>query len=91
MRALCDAGADIWVKNAAGNLPVFEAERAEKDEVVAVLLLAGGGQHEEEMAAREGKTDEVVGDEEGAEGSASAVADEVEGVTEKMGETGLES
>ena len=76
VQILVDSGVDVWVKNAAGNLPVFEAERAEKDEVVAVLLIAGG-KEDEEKSRREGN------------GEAEEQAEGVEGVTEKMGETEL--
>ena len=37
-----DGSADMWLKNAAGHLAMFEAERAEKSEVVQYLLEAGG-------------------------------------------------
>jgi hypothetical protein len=37
-----DGSADMWIKNAAGHLAMFEAERAEKSEVVQYLLEAGG-------------------------------------------------
>ena len=41
-KLLVAAGADMWIKNAAGHLAMFEAERAEKSEVVQYLLEAGG-------------------------------------------------
>jgi hypothetical protein len=37
-----DGSADMWIKNAAGHLAMFEAERAEKSDVVQYLLEAGG-------------------------------------------------
>ena len=77
VKALIDSGVDVWVKNAAGHLPVFEAERAEKDEVVATLLIAGGKEDEEKSRAQEGEATE----EEKAD---------VEGVTSQMGESSLE-
>ena len=41
-KLLVAAGADMWIKNAAGHLAMFEAERAEKSELVQYLLEAGG-------------------------------------------------
>lgn len=77
VKALIDSGVDVWVKNAAGHLPVFEAERAEKDEVVATLLIAGGKEDEEKSRAQ------------GGEATEEEKAD-VEGVTSQMGESSLE-
>jgi ankyrin repeat protein len=77
VKALIEGGVDVWVKNAAGHLPVFEAERAEKDEVVATLLIAGGKEDEEKSRAQEGEATE--------ENKA-----DVEGVTSQMGESSLE-
>ncbi|KAK3071496.1 ankyrin repeat-containing protein [Teratosphaeriaceae sp. CCFEE 6253] len=60
VKLLVGAGADMWVKNTAGHLAMFEAERAEKSEVVQYLLEAGG--RTVEQAGREGvatKEDEV--------------------------------
>ncbi|KAK4542251.1 hypothetical protein LTR36_006904 [Oleoguttula mirabilis] len=42
VKLLLAAGADMWIKNAAGHLAMFEAERADKNEVVQYLLEAGG-------------------------------------------------
>lgn len=42
MKQLVSAGADMWVKNEAGHLAMFEAERADKGDVVQFLLEAGG-------------------------------------------------
>ena len=39
VKLLVAAGADMWIKNAAGHLAMFEAERAEKGEVVQFLSL----------------------------------------------------
>ncbi|KAF2220774.1 ankyrin repeat-containing domain protein, partial [Elsinoe ampelina] len=47
-KLLIEAGADLWVRNSAGNLAVFEAERAGKDDVVAYLLKVGGTEKESE-------------------------------------------
>lgn len=52
VKTLLAAGADMWVKNAAGHLPMFEAERADKNDVVQHLLEAGG--KEVEKAGVEG-------------------------------------
>ena len=41
-KILIDAGADMWIKNVAGHLSIFEAERAGKGEVVEYLLEKGG-------------------------------------------------
>lgn len=76
VKALIDSGVDVWVKNAAGHLPVFEAERAEKDEVTAILLIAGGKEEEERMRGQDGDVEEEKAD--------------VEGVTQQMGESNLE-
>lgn len=74
VQLLATSGADVWVKNAAGNLPVFEAERAGKDDVVAVLLLAGGKEVEDQLAAKEGSVSQAEVDEvEGGGGEAGAV------------------
>lgn len=50
------AGADVWAKNEAGHLAMFEAERADKNEVVQFLLEAGG--KEVERAGAEGGASE---------------------------------
>lgn len=42
VKILVSAGANMWIKNSAGHLAMFEAERADKTEVVGFLLLAGG-------------------------------------------------
>lgn len=42
VKQLIEAKADMWIKNTAGHLAMFEAERAEKNEVVQYLLEAGG-------------------------------------------------
>jgi len=77
-------GADCWVKNAAGNLPVYEAERAGREEVVAGLLLAGGRQ-EMDGGEEEGEVDGAAraGEQEGR----GTAADEA---AEKLARTGLE-
>lgn len=42
VKQLVSAGADMWAKNEAGHLAMFEAERADKGDVVQFLLEAGG-------------------------------------------------
>ena len=42
VKLLVAAGVDLWRKNHAGHLALFEAERATKEEVAKFLLLAGG-------------------------------------------------
>ncbi|KAF2769741.1 ankyrin, partial [Teratosphaeria nubilosa] len=42
VQRLVDAGADMWVKNGAGHLAMFEAGRAEREDVVQFLLERGG-------------------------------------------------
>ncbi|KAI7568804.1 hypothetical protein KC343_g6800 [Hortaea werneckii] len=74
-KLLVAAGADMWVKNAAGHLAMFEAERAEKNDVVQYLLEAGG--RKVEQAGQEGQLgaeDEVEiveGEASGSNGSAA--------------------
>jgi ankyrin repeat protein len=75
VKVLVDCGVDVWVKNAAGHLPVFEAERAEKDDVVATLLIAGGKEDEEKAR---GQADG------GKEEEEDQVQVDVEGVTDQM-------
>jgi ankyrin repeat protein len=75
VKVLVDCGVDVWVKNAAGRLPVFEAERAEKDDVVATLLIAGGKEDEEKAR---GQADG------GKEEEEDQVQVDVEGVTDQM-------
>lgn len=64
VKLLLAGGADMWVKNAAGHLAMFEAERADKPEVVQHLLEVGGSKVE--RAGREGQlTAEDVADVQG--------------------------
>lgn len=87
VHVLTDNGADVWVKNAAGNLPVFEAERAGKDEVVAVLLLAGGKEVEEQLKRKEGSvSQEEVNEVDAGEGSSNGANE----AAETLGKTGLD-
>ncbi|PPJ54929.1 hypothetical protein CBER1_06094 [Cercospora berteroae] len=73
VKLLIAAGADMWQKNAAGHLAMFEAERADKNNVVQYLLEAGG--KEVERAGEEGQpSEEDVEDVQEGEASSSAQA-----------------
>jgi hypothetical protein len=79
VKTLLEAGADMWVKNAAGHLAMFEAERADKNDVVQHLLEAGGKEVEkagvEGLASAEDVDDDEDDEEvQEAEGSVSAQA-----------------
>ncbi|KAK6433144.1 ankyrin repeat-containing protein [Oleoguttula sp. CCFEE 5521] len=88
VKLLIEAGADMWIKNSAGHLAMFEAERADKGEVVQYLLEAGG--KEVESLGHEGQpSSEDVQDIDAdtpSDGSAAAGADKDADVT--MGEAG---
>ncbi|KAK6442381.1 ankyrin repeat-containing protein [Oleoguttula sp. CCFEE 5521] len=83
VKLLIEAGADMWIKNSAGHLAMFEAERADKGEVVQYLLEAGG--KEVESLGHEGQpSSEDVQDidaETSQDGSAAAGADKDTDVT----------
>jgi len=53
-KALISVGADMWIRNNAGNLAIFEAERAGKDDIVAYLLQVGGTEKEQEVEGEGG-------------------------------------
>ncbi|KAM3418075.1 hypothetical protein BST61_g6280 [Cercospora zeina] len=73
VKLLIAAGADMWQKNAAGHLAMFEAERADKNDVVQYLLEAGG--KEVERAGEEGQpSEENVEDVQEGEAGSSAQA-----------------
>lgn len=79
VKALIASGADMWQKNTAGHLAMFEAERADKNDVVQYLLEAGG--KEVERAGEEGMPSEedVVEVQDGeANSSAQASAGDVD-------------
>ena len=95
-KALVTAGADLWLRNEAGNLAVFEAERASKDDVVAFLLQAGGTEQEkqeDEIKMSAGVTTEAEGSR-ANETEAGEVEEpseaELENTQRKLGETSLE-
>lgn len=75
-KLLLAAGADMWIKNAAGHLAMFEAERADKNEVVQYLLEAGGREVEktgtEGQPSAEDEADVQDGEASGSNGSAVA-------------------
>lgn len=89
VKALVEAGADMWIKNHAGNLAVFEAERAEKDDVVAYLLETGGTEKEKGEAKASGSgsaAGEEKESEKDGEGEEDGEGEDVE-FTIKAGET----
>ncbi|TKA81616.1 hypothetical protein B0A55_03550 [Friedmanniomyces simplex] len=92
VKLLVDAGADMWVKNAAGHLAMFEAERADKSEVVQYLLETGG--RAVEQTGREGAASaedeaEVQADGEGVgNGTAKTKAQAEGGVEVEMEDAG---
>jgi uncharacterized protein len=46
VKTLITAGADMWIKNSAGHLALFEAERAERNDVAQFLLETAGARVE---------------------------------------------
>ena len=75
VKTLVSAGADIWIKNFAGHLAMFEAERAEKSDVVQYLLEAGGDRVERVGAETEAAPDDVGTAQNGESSSANSTAD----------------
>lgn len=71
VKLLVAAGADMWVKNAAGHLAMFEAERADKNDVVQYLLEAGGKEVEQAGAEGQPSAEDVVEVQEGETGSSA--------------------
>ena len=61
VKQLVGAGADMWAKNEAGHLAMFEAERADKGDVVQFLLEAGG-KDVERVGAEAGVSEEDMKD-----------------------------
>lgn len=59
VKSLIAAGANMWVKNVAGHLAMFEAERADKSEVVQYLLEAGGDEVEETGSEQPPSADDI--------------------------------
>ena len=60
VKILVAAGADMWIKNSAGHLAMFEAERAEKSDVAQYLLRLGGSRVEGAGAERRPSPEDVV-------------------------------
>ncbi|KAK0291964.1 ankyrin repeat-containing protein [Friedmanniomyces endolithicus] len=93
VKLLVDAGADMWVKNGAGHLAMFEAERADKNEVVQYLLEVGG--RAVEQTGREGAASaedeaEVQADDGGVgNGVAKSEAEAEGGVDVEMKDAGI--
>lgn len=83
VKLLVEAGADMWVKNAAGHLAMFEAERADKNEVVQYLLEAGGKDVESGGVEKEPTEEDVA---EAQEEVASSSTDMNGGVSLDTGE-----
>lgn len=69
VKALLEVGSDMWIKNAAGHLAMFEAERADKSDVVQHLLQAGGAQVERSGVESQPTSDDIADVDEGAEHS----------------------
>ncbi|TKX18311.1 ankyrin repeat-containing protein 34 [Elsinoe australis] len=82
-KTLVEAGADLWARNFAGNLAVFEAERAGKDDVVAYLLKVGGTEKETEGQSNGAEASEEVA------GEDVQMDDPVEAASEDMAATNL--
>ncbi|TKA24628.1 hypothetical protein B0A50_06388 [Salinomyces thailandicus] len=80
VKLLVAAGADTWIKNSAGHLAMFEAERADKNEVVQYLLEVGGRKVEqvgqEGQASAEDEVQVEDGEARGSIGSAAPGASE---------------
>lgn len=74
VKMLVGAGADMWIKNSAGHLAMFEAERAEQSEVVQFLLEAGGEKVDRAGVETESAA-EVVPNEQSGQAEATASAD----------------
>lgn len=78
VKVLVSAGANMWIKNAAGHLAMFEAERADKTEVVGFLLLAGGREVERKGTQKAPTEDDVADLQQGGE-SSTAGAEQANG------------
>ncbi|KAF2718946.1 ankyrin [Polychaeton citri CBS 116435] len=82
VKQLVAAGGDIWAKNSAGHLAMFEAERADKADVVQFLLEAGGKEVEkagiEGQAGADDVEDEDTEDHDGASSGVPVRSEDVE-------------
>jgi len=74
VKLLVEAKADLWARNQAGNLAVFEAERAGKEDTVA-LLLRSGGTESEEIDGQAGHDAEKSDEKGGIEATTQAMTD----------------
>lgn len=72
VKMLVSAGANMWLKNAAGHLAMFEAERADRTDVVGFLLLAGGREVERAGTQKAPTEDDVADLQEESGASSSA-------------------
>lgn len=77
VKLLVEAGADMWVKNAAGHLAMFEAERADKSDVVQYLLEAGGKEVEHGGVEKQPTEEDEVETQEGEASSSTGVGEGV--------------
>ena len=68
VKILTAAGADMWIKNSAGHLAMFEAERAEKSDVVQHLLEVGGENVENAGVEQQPTADDVADVPNGSDG-----------------------
>ncbi len=71
VKALITAGANMWIKNAAGHLAMFEAERAERSEVAQYLLEVGGNRVEQGGSETQASAEDVADVDAGAKDSPS--------------------
>lgn len=78
VKLLVEAGADMWIKNAAGHLAMFEAERADKSEVVQYLLEAGGREVEKAGVEKQPTEEDVAEAKEAEAGSSAGVGEGVD-------------
>lgn len=74
VKLLVIAGADMWVKNSAGHLAMFEAERADKSEVVQYLLETGGREVERTGTEGQASPEEAVSVQDGEASAANGSA-----------------
>ncbi|KAK3658847.1 ankyrin repeat-containing protein [Elasticomyces elasticus] len=99
VKMLLEAGADMWIKNAAGHLAMFEAERADKSDVVQYLLEVGGraveqtgregvASAEDEVDVRAGEVYVRAGEDVNGNGAAKAEAQADGGVEVEMKDAG---
>ncbi|KAK3639153.1 ankyrin repeat-containing protein [Elasticomyces elasticus] len=92
VKLLLEAGAVMWVKNTAGHLAMFEAERADKSDVVQYLLEVGGRAVEqtgrEGVASAEDEVDVQAGEDVNGNGAAKAEGQADGGVEVEMKDAG---